>query len=97
MSLSMSSTMNTTFLGAEEIARVESIMTAFGIDGFDASIRLWGRGKAIEVDGNLGSQELACLLAIARYLHEPDPAEPRGATPINPALRTELPFLQAAA
>lgn len=65
--------MNTKFLSDAERAQVESIMAEFGLNEFDASVRLWGRGKSIEVSGTLGKTELSCLLAIARYLGEPVP------------------------
>ncbi|MGQ0622300.1 MAG: hypothetical protein ACT4QA_20685 [Panacagrimonas sp.] len=61
--------MNTTFLTPEEVAKVESIVASYGLSGFDASVRLWGRGKAIQVSGKLDRLELSCLLAIARYLN----------------------------
>lgn len=60
--------LNTRFLSDREAAQVQSIMLAFGIERFDASVRLWGRGKTIEVSGSLDKLQLSCLLAIARYL-----------------------------
>lgn len=71
--------MNTKFLNDEEIAQVETIMARFGLNEFDASIRLWGRGKSIQVSGTLGKTELSCLLAIASYLGEPQAAAGGGA------------------
>lgn len=70
--------MNTKLLGMDEFARIESIIAAHGLDGFDAEIRFWGRGKSIHVSGDVGQQELACLLAIANYLNGNDvvPAMP---------------------
>lgn len=62
--------MNTTFLNNDEIAQVEAIMATYGIVGFDACVRLWGRGKTIQVSGDVGKRELACLLAIAHYLND---------------------------
>ena len=60
--------MTTTFLSDQDINQVQSILATYGLSGFDASVRLWGRGKAIDVHGTLGKQELSCLLAIARFL-----------------------------
>lgn len=65
--------MNTKLLSAVEIAQIESIIAAHGLDGFDADIRFWGRGKSIHVSGDVGQQELACLLAIASYLNGSGP------------------------
>lgn len=62
--------MNTRFLSEEEVAQVRSIMAAYGLHEFGASVRLWGRGKAIEVSGTLDKRELSCLLAISRYLSD---------------------------
>ncbi|MGQ0501806.1 MAG: hypothetical protein ACT4P0_04210 [Panacagrimonas sp.] len=62
--------MNTMFLSADEIAQVDSIMADHGITGFDACVRLWGRGKTIHVSGDVHKGDLACLLAIARYLND---------------------------
>lgn len=61
--------MNTKLLSLDEIAQIESIIAAHGLDGFDAGIRFWGRGKSIHVSGDVCKQELACLLAIASYLN----------------------------
>lgn len=67
--------MNTAFLNDHDLMQVQSIMASHGLTGFDAAIRLWGRGKAIDVNGTLGKRELSCLLAIARYLGDrPDEA-----------------------
>ena len=74
----MNTAINTTFLSDEDLSQVQSILDEHGLSGFDASIRLWGRGKAIEVKGTLGRQELSCLLAIARFLGEGDPAAASG-------------------
>lgn len=60
--------MNATFLSDQDLSEVQSILATYGLSGFDASVRLWGRGKAIDVHGTLGQQELSCLLAIARFL-----------------------------
>jgi hypothetical protein len=60
--------MKATFLSDQDRSQVETIMDTYGLSGFDASVRLWGRGKAIDVHGTLGQQELSCLLAIARFL-----------------------------
>ena len=64
----MNTAMKTTFLSDQDLSSVQSILEQHGLDGFDASVRLWGRGKAIEVNGTLGRRELSCLLAIARFL-----------------------------
>lgn len=69
--------MNTRFLNPDEIAQVESIMATYGIDRFDSCVRLWGRGKNIQLSGDVGKHELACLLAIARYLNDNTAIEPR--------------------
>lgn len=58
------------FLSDQDRSQVQTILDKHGLSGFDASIRLWGRGKAIDVKGTLGRQELCCLLAIARFLGE---------------------------
>lgn len=60
--------MNMGFLKDDEVRQVRSIMAQHGIEQFDASVRLWGRGKAISVEGNLGEKHLTCLLDIARAL-----------------------------
>ena len=60
--------MTTTFLSDQDLGQVQSILATHGLSGFDASVRLWGRGKAIDVRGTLREQELTCLLAIARFL-----------------------------
>lgn len=60
--------MNTQFLSEEDASRVQSIMAGHGLSGFEASVRLWGRGKAIHVSGPLDRHQLSCLLDIARYL-----------------------------
>lgn len=70
----MNTAIQTGFLDEKEVAQVQAILAAHGLSGFDASVRLWGRGKAIEVRGTLGRQELSCLLAIARYLGSRDDA-----------------------
>ena len=70
----MHTAIQTGFLDEKEVAQVQAILAAHGLSGFDASVRLWGRGKAIEVRGTLGRQELSCLLAIARYLGTRDDA-----------------------
>ncbi|TDU28287.1 hypothetical protein DFR24_2654 [Panacagrimonas perspica] len=68
----MDTAMKTTFLSDEDMSHVQSILDEHGLSGFDASVRLWGRGKAIEVKGTLGRQELSCLLAIASFLGTSD-------------------------
>lgn len=73
--------MNTKFLNEQDIAQVESIMDAYGISGFDACVRLWGRGKTIHVSGDVHKQELACLLAIARFLSDCKPDDGLAAPP----------------
>lgn len=60
--------MSAPFLSDQDLSQVQSILANHGLSGFDASVRLWGRGKAIDVRGTLGQQELSCLLAIARFL-----------------------------
>ena len=60
--------MNTGFLGEEDVAEVREIMHSHGIDDFGASVRLWGRNKAISVDGVLTVPQIRCLLDIATYL-----------------------------
>lgn len=60
--------MNAAFLSDQDLQQVQSIMSTYGLTQFDASVRLWGRGKAIDVNGTLGKKELSCLLAIARFL-----------------------------
>ena len=53
-----------------------SIMGMHGIEGFDASVRFWGRGKAVQVSGDLGEKQLQCLLEIVRALSTPSTATP---------------------
>jgi len=60
--------MNMGFLKDDEVQQVHSIMAKHGIDRFDASVRFWGRGKSISVDGVLGEKHLYCLADIARAL-----------------------------
>lgn len=79
--------MKTGFLSEEEVAQVRSIMAAYGLHEFGASVRLWGRGKAIEVSGTLDKRELSCLLAISRYLSDdrldgPQPASAKRSIPL---------------
>ena len=88
----MNTAMKTTFLSDQDLLQVQSILDQHGIAGFGAAVRLWGRGKAIEVKGTLGLQELSCLLAIARYLggefdHK---AEPRGSNVVAMPLATPM-------
>lgn len=68
MSSDIKHAMTATFLSDQDLSQVQSILATYGLSGFDASVRLWGRGKAIDVHGTLGQQELSCLLAIARFL-----------------------------
>lgn len=63
--------MNTGFLVEEDVAEVKTIMAAHGIGDFAASVRLWGRGKAVQVDGPLCVSQLRCLLDIATFLEAP--------------------------
>ncbi|MGH8517540.1 MAG: hypothetical protein ACREUE_08775 [Panacagrimonas sp.] len=72
--------MTTTFLSDQDLSQVQSILATYGLSGFDASVRLWGRGKAIDVHGTLGQQELSCLLAIARFLGNESANEHRSET-----------------
>jgi hypothetical protein len=60
--------MNISLLKEDEVQQVHSIMAQHGIEQFDASVRFWGRGKSISVDGLLGEKHLTCLLDIARAL-----------------------------
>jgi hypothetical protein len=60
--------MNTAFLSDADLSAVRSIMASHGLSRFDAFVRIWGRGKAMDVRGTLGSRELDCLQAIARFL-----------------------------
>lgn len=89
--------MNARFLDERETAQIRLIMQAHGVEDFDASVRLWGRGKAIGIYGDVGRRELACLLAIHRYLDpndesnsrpsitsDPVSADPVGAGPLLP-------------
>lgn len=64
----MNTAMKTTFLSDEDLSHVQSILDQHGLSGFDAAIRLWGRGKAIEIKGTLGRRELLCLAEISRFL-----------------------------
>jgi hypothetical protein len=66
----MNTAINTGFLSAEDSSRVQSIMAGHGLSAFEASVRLWGRGKAIQVSGPLDERQLSCLLDIVRYLGE---------------------------
>lgn len=74
----MSTAITATFLSDEDLSEVRAIVEKHGLPGFDASIRLWGRGKAIEVKGTLGARELSCLLAIARFLGSDQPSRIAG-------------------
>lgn len=80
--------MTATFLSDQDLSQVQTILATYGLSGFDASVRLWGRGKAIDVHGTLGQQELSCLLAIARYLGD-ESANEHGA-PMPPMAMTPL-------
>ena len=60
--------MNTGFLGEDDVAQVRHIMAVHGITDFGAAVRLWGRNKAIQVDGVLTVPQLRCLLDIATFL-----------------------------
>jgi hypothetical protein len=75
--------MTATFLSDQDLSQVQTILATYGLSGFDASVRLWGRGKAIDVHGTLGQQELSCLLAIARFLGDESANEhlPSGEAP----------------
>lgn len=54
-----------------DVQQVRAIMARHGIEQFDASVRLWGRGKSVSVEGPLGEKQLNCLLEIVRALrHE---------------------------
>ena len=64
------------FLTDEDMAQVRDIMGMHGIEGFDASVRFWGRGKAVQVSGDLGEKQLQCLLEIVRALSTPSTATP---------------------
>ena len=65
--------MNTTFLSDEDLAAVRTILLRHGLEDFGAKVRLWGRGKAVEVNGTLCLDELRCLIEVARYLCAPSP------------------------
>lgn len=70
--------MNARFLTAQDVEHIRQIMQAHGLSAFGASVRLWGRGKStIGIHGEVCSQELACLLAIHRYLDPPDESNKR--------------------
>lgn len=60
--------MNMAFLKDDEVQRVHTIMAEHGIERFDAALRFWGPGKAIQVTGDLGEKHLNCLLDIVRAL-----------------------------
>ncbi len=64
--------MNTALLSEDDVVLVHNIMARHGIERFDASIRFWGRGKSIEVTGDLGERQLHCLIEIMRRLSELD-------------------------
>ncbi len=82
------------FLTDEDMAQVRDIMGVHGIDGFDATVRFWGRGKAVQVSGDLGEKQLQCLLEIVRALSAPSGAVPPAETiidsPMLATLDTEL-------
>lgn len=61
--------MNTGFLGEDDVAEVHRIMAAHGIRDFGARVRLWGRGKAAQVEGVLDLSQLRCLLDIVTFLN----------------------------
>lgn len=64
------------FLTDEDITQVQGIMGQHGIEGFDATVRFWGRGKAVQVSGDLGEKQLQCLLEIVRALSAPSTTSP---------------------
>lgn len=64
------------FLTDEDMAQVRDIMGLHGIEGFDATVRFWGRGKAVQVSGDLGEKQLQCLLEIVRALSAPSTSAP---------------------
>ena len=64
------------FLTDEDMAQVRDIMGMHGIEGFDATVRFWGRGKAVQVSGDLGEKQLQCLLEIVRALSASSTAAP---------------------
>ena len=82
------------FLTDEDIAQVQGIMGEHGIEGFDASVRFWGRGKAVQVSGDLGERQLQCLLEIVRALSAPSISAPEVETiieaPVAPMSATGL-------
>lgn len=90
MSSDIKHAMTTTFLSDQDLSQVQSILATYGLSGFDASVRLWGRGKAIDVHGTLGKQELSCLLAIARFLGD-ESANESGSPTSDVALRSSPP------
>lgn len=76
------------FLTDEDMAQVRDIMGVHGIEGFDATVRFWGRGKAVQVSGDLGEKQLQCLLEIVRALSAPSSAVPVAETIIDPPTLT---------
>lgn len=74
------------FLTDEDMAQVRDIMGMHGIEGFDASVRFWGRGKAVQVSGDLGEKQLQCLLEIVRALSAPSSAAPEAEAIIESTL-----------
>ena len=59
-------------LDIEDNSIVHKIMDRYGIKEFDsgnAYVRIWGRGRAIQIDGDLTTKELKCLADIAEFLN----------------------------
>ena len=42
-------------------------MQANGLDDFDANVRLWGRGKGVQINGLLNQEQLRCLGNILEF------------------------------
>ena len=55
-------------LNEHDVQQVRAIMARHGIEQFDASVRLWGRGKSVSIEGPLCEKQLKCLLEIVRAL-----------------------------
>jgi hypothetical protein len=72
----MEAVMHMGLLKEDEVLQVRAIMARHGIEQFDASVRLWSRGKSISVEGPLAEKHLHCLLDIARALRDDGSALP---------------------
>lgn len=59
-------------LDTEDSSIIYKIMNKYGIKEFDggtALIRILGKGRAIQIDGDLTTKELKCLAEIAEFLN----------------------------